>query len=99
MKIMRSMFFGCIAMLAAVFCFSAPSMAMSSDIAVYSIGTTDFDFVAPVQIKFDVVEAHVATIHGRSTNFHAVAYTVQNQPNSLFRQNVESYSRIDPHIA
>lgn len=99
MKIMRSMFFGCIAMLAAVFCYSAPSMAMSIGVSVYSIGTTDYDLDVPVLVKFDAVEVRVAAESGRSTNFHAAAYTVQNQPHSLFRQNVEAYSHINPHIA
>ena len=98
MKIMRSMFFGCIAMLAAVFCYSAPSMAMSAGVPVYSIGTADFDLDVPVLVKFDAVEVRATAAHERSTNFHAVAYSVQNQPHSLFRQNVEAYSRIDPHI-
>lgn len=95
---MRSMLFGCIAVLAAAFCSSTPSMAMNTGATVISINAIDYDLDVPVLLKFDVVEARLPSAHERSTNFHTVAYTVQNQPHSLFRQNVEAYSRIDPHI-
>lgn len=94
----RSMLFGCIAVLAAAICFSTPSMAMNTGATVLSISVADYDLDVPVLFKFDGVEAHLPATHARSTNFHTVVYTLQNQPHSLFRQNVEAYSRIDPHI-
>lgn len=98
MKMIRSFIFGGFAMLAAVLCMSAPAAAVSYEPPGYTVEVYSFDFVALDVFKVDVNQLVVSDLPDRSSNSHAVAYKVQNQPNSLFRQNVEAYSHIDPHI-
>ncbi|MDM7852357.1 hypothetical protein [Pseudochrobactrum kiredjianiae] len=99
MKIMRSMLFGCIAMLAAAFCLSTPASALDVSPAVYAVKLTIADYDVPDVFKVDVITVSINSLPDRSTNSHAVEYNIQNQPNSAFRLAVDAHQHIDPHIA
>ncbi len=99
MKLLRSMFFGCIAMLAAAFCLSTPAAALDVSPAVYAVKHTIADYDVSDVFTVDVVKASIASLPNRSTNSHAVEYNIQNQPNSSFRLAVDAHKHIDPHIA
>ncbi|UCA47723.1 hypothetical protein [Pseudochrobactrum sp. XF203] len=99
MKLLRSMFFGCIAMLAAAFCLSTPAAAFDVSPAVYAVKLTISDYDVPDVFKADVITVGITSLPDRSTNSHAVEYNIQNQPNSAFRLAVDTYKHIDPHIA
>ncbi|GAA5540435.1 hypothetical protein [Brucella sp. NBRC 113783] len=98
MKLFRSLFFGCAAMLAAVLCMSAPASAVDYSPGVFQIPSVSYDYVVPDVFKAVAALPAAVALPGRSRNSHAVSYVCQNQPNSAFRQSVEAYSHIDPHI-
>lgn len=98
MKLFRSLFFGCAAMLAAVLCMSAPASAVDYSPGVFQIHSVSYDYVVPDVFKAVAVLPANVELPDRSRNSHAVAYVCQNQPNSAFRRSVEAYSHIDPHI-
>ncbi|MDR2309761.1 MAG: hypothetical protein LBE54_02110 [Brucellaceae bacterium] len=98
MKIMRSMLFGCIAMLAAAFCLSTPASALDVSPAVYAVKLTIADYDVPDVFKADVITVGINSLPERSTNTHAVEYNIQNQPHSAFRLTLDTYKHIDPHI-
>jgi len=98
MKLFRSLIFGCAAMLAAILCMSAPASAVDYSPGVYQIHSVSYDYVVPDVFKAVAVLPTAVALPDRSSNAHAVAYICQNQPNSAFRQSVEAYSHIDPHI-
>lgn len=98
MRIMRSIAFGCIAMLAAAFCMSAPAVAVEYSPSVYTLSLSDFDYDMPAVFKVEAIALGINTLPDRSTNAHAVEYICQNQPHSTFRQSVDAYQHIDPHI-
>lgn len=98
MKLFRSLIFGCAAMLAAVLCMSVPASAVDYSPGVFQIHSVSYDYVVP-DVFTAVVVLPAAVAHpDRSRNTHAVTYVCQNQPHSAFRQTVEAYSHIDPHI-
>lgn len=98
MKLFRSLIFSCVAMVVAAVCMSAPASAVDYSPGVIQIHSVSYDYVAPdVFEAFTVLPASVA-LPDRSRNTHAVNYVCQNQPNQRFRQSVEAYSHIDPHI-
>jgi len=99
MRLVRSMFFGCIAMLAAAFCLSTPAAALDVSPAVYAVKLTIADYDVLDVLKVDVVKADFNSMPDRSTNSHAVEYNIQNQPHSAFRLAVDAHKHIDPHIA
>jgi len=47
MKLFRSLFFGCAAMLAAVLCMSAPASAVDCSPGVFQIHSVSYDYVVP----------------------------------------------------
>lgn len=96
---MRSMFFGCIAMLAAAFCLSTPAAAFDVSPAVYAVKLTIADYDAPDVFMVDVSNIGISSLPDRSTNSHAVEYNIQNQPLSAFRIAVDAHKHIDPHIS
>lgn len=98
MRIMRSIAFGCIAMLAAAFCMSAPVVATEYSPSVYTLSLSDFDYDMPAVFKVEATVISINTVPGRSTNSHAVQYVSYNQPGSKYRNAVDAYFRIDPHI-
>ena len=98
MKLMRSMLFGCIAMLAAAFCLSTPAAALDVSPAVYAVKLTISDYDVPDVFTVDVVKASITSLPDRSANSHAVEYNIQNQPHSAFRLAVDAHNHIDPHI-
>ncbi|WP_140399178.1 hypothetical protein [Pseudomonas sp. SID14000] len=98
MKLIRSFFFGCGAMLAAVLCMSAPASAVDYSPGVFEIHSANYEFVVPDVFKaVAVLPANVTRADIRN-NTHAVTYVCRNQPNSGFRKSVEAYTHIDPHI-
>lgn len=94
----RSIFFGGFAMLAAALCMSAPAVATDYSPAVFTLSLSDFDYDVPAVFKVEAVVVRINSIAGRSTNSHAVQYTSYNQPGSKHRNAVDAYFRIDPHI-
>ncbi len=98
MKMIRSFIFGGLAMLAAAICMSAPATAVEYSPPDYMLEVTSFEFVVPDAIKTDAVQLAVLTQPERSTSSHGVEYIIQNQPHSAFRQLVDAYQHIDPHI-
>ena len=98
MKLMRSMFFGCIAMLTAAFCLSTPAAALDASPAVYSVKLTIADYDVPDVFAAGIVKVGVTSLPDRSTNSHTVEYNIQNQPNSAFRLAANAHKHIDPHI-
>lgn len=98
MKLFRSLFFGCAAMLAAVLCMSATASAVDYSPGVFQIHSVSYDYVVPDVFKAAAVLPASVALPDRSSNSHAVEYICQNQPHSAFRQSVEAYSHIDPHI-
>ena len=86
-------------MLAAVLCMSAPATAYDFGPAVHQVHSFSYDFTVPDVFKAVAVIPASVDLPDRSSNSHAVEYICQNQPHSEFRQTVEAYSRIDPHIA
>ena len=99
MKLMRSMLFGCIAMLAAPFCLSTPAAALDVSPAVYAVKLTIADYDVTDVFKANPITVGITSLPDRSTNSHAVEYNIQNQPNSAFRLAVDAHKHIDPHIA
>lgn len=98
MRIMRSMIFGCLAMLAAAFCMSAPAAALDFSPAVYSVHSVNYDYDVPAVFNFEAIVVNINALPARSTNSHAVQYTSNNQPGSKYRNAVDAYFRINPHI-
>ncbi|MGU3399242.1 hypothetical protein ACLBWS_05785 [Brucellaceae bacterium D45D] len=98
MKMIRSLFFGCAAMLAAVLCMSAPASAVDYSPGVFQIHSVSHDYVVPDIFKTVATIPAKLDLPERSTNSHAVIYVCQNQPHSTFRRALEAYSHIDPHI-
>ena len=98
MRMIRSFFFGGLAMLAAVMSLSAPARALDyeSDLSAYSLDWPDaaFSYVDAA----DAVLAECDAVPNPSVNSHALAYVGQNQPLTSWRFAVDAYSRIDPHI-
>lgn len=98
MRMIRSFFFGGLAMLAAVVFLSAPARAID-----YEPGLSACSLDCP-DIAVSFTEVPEVTLAAREdvlkpiANSHAVTYVSQNQPRSSWRFAIEAYSRIDPHI-
>lgn len=98
MKLIRSFFFGCGAIIAAILCMSAPASAVDYSPGVFQTHSVSYDYVVPDVFKsIAALPANVA-LPDRSNNTHAITYVCQNQPHSAFRQSVEAYLHINPHI-
>lgn len=98
MRMIRSFFFGGLAMLAAVMFLSAPASA--SD---YGLGASASPFELYVvdavpDLAPAAVIAEAERLPAPSMNRHAIVYASQNQPHTSWRFAVDAYSRIDPHI-
>lgn len=98
MKMIRSIFFGGFAMLAAALCMSAPAVATDYSPAVYTLSLNDFDYDVPAVFKVEATVISINTVPDRSTNSHAIQYASYNQPRSKHRNAVDAYFCIDPHI-
>lgn len=98
MRLMRSMFFSCIAMLAAALCLTTPAAALDVSRAVYSAHAAVYDFDVPDVFKVEAITIGINSLPDRSTNSHAVEHIIQNQPHSAFRLTVDAHKHIDPHI-
>lgn len=72
MRVMRSIAFGCIAMLAAGFCTSIPAVAVEYSPSVYKLSLSDFDYDVPDVYKVEVIAIGVNALPDRSNNSHAV---------------------------
>lgn len=98
MRLIRSFFFGGLAMLAAVMCLSMPANAFDRDTGVYA-APLDLQLVGMAsEAAPAAIVAKAERMPMPSTNSHAVAYASQNQPFTSWRFAVDAYSRIDPHI-
>lgn len=98
MRMMRSFFFGGLALLAAVMFLSAPARAVD-----YEPGVSAYSLDRPeIALNYDVAPSAILAkredVPKPSMNAHAVAYASQNQPFTSWRYAVDAYSRIDPHI-
>jgi len=99
MRLIRSFFFGGLAMLAAVMCLSMPASAFDGDPGIYAmpLHLHVVGVIPDATPKAIVVEAERMPT-APSENAHAVAYASQNQPLTSWRFAVDAYSRINPHI-
>jgi len=98
MKLFRSLFFGCAAMLAAVLCMSAPASAVDYSPGVFQIHSVSYDYVVSDVFKAVAVLPAQVELPDRSHNAHAVTFNSYNQPLSTWRRSIDAYSHIDPHI-
>lgn len=98
MRMIRSFFFGGLAMLAAVMFLSASARAIDYEpgLSAYSLDWPDaaFNYVEASSV---MIPAH-EDVPKPSANSHAIAYVGQNQPHTSWRFVIDTYSRIDPHI-
>jgi hypothetical protein len=94
----RSLFFGGLAMLAAALIYSMPASALDRDVGLYSVSPDAYVYVLPDVTPVDAILGAERRHETRSRDAHAVTYAVANQPLTAWRFNVDSYSRIDPHI-
>lgn len=85
-------------MLAAAFCLSTPAAALDISTAVYAVKFTVTDYDVPGGFKVDADKVGISSWPDRSTNSHAVEYSIQNQPHSAFRLAIDAHKHIDPHI-
>ncbi|AMS43419.1 hypothetical protein [Aminobacter aminovorans] len=95
----RSFFFGGLAMLAAAMFLSMPASALEREAGLYSASPAVYVYVLPDVAPIDAILVAERRHELRNRDAHAVAYTVANQPLTQWRIAVDSYSRIDPHIA
>ncbi|MCO6389349.1 hypothetical protein [Aliihoeflea sp. 40Bstr573] len=94
---LRSIFFGGLAMLAAAMFMHAPARAIDNEPA-HSVSFEWPDF-APLDARALVVADMRSTeVANLSSNSHAVAFAIQNQPLTAWRFAVDANLRIDPHI-
>lgn len=98
MRMIRSFFFGGLAMLAAVMFLSAPASASDYDPGVYASPFELYVVNAVPDLAPAAMIAEAERLPAPSMNRHAIAYTSQNQPHTSWRFTVAAYSRIDPHI-
>ena len=99
MKLIRSLFFGCIAVLAASFFASGHAVAKDCDPAIYAGPSIEFALYAPDVFTFPAAIPGQVDVAKISRDAHAEIYTVQNQPLSTFRLAVDAWVHIDPHIS
>ncbi len=98
MRMIRSFFFGGLAMLAAVMFLSAPASASDYDPGVYASPFELYVVDAVPDLAPAAVIAEAERLPAPSMDRHAIAYASQNQPHTSWRFAVDAYSRIDPHI-
>lgn len=98
MRLIRSLFFGGLAVLAATMCMSIAARAMDHDPGIYVISTDMMDSSIPDTTMPVAIEPEQIAIPQRSGNAHSIEYTVQNQPHTKWRYASETYTRINPHI-
>lgn len=99
MRMIRSFFFGGLAMIAAVMFLSVPARAIDYEpgLSAYSLDWPDaaFSYVHAV----DAVPAAHEGVPKPAANSHAIIYASQNRPLTSWRFACDAYSHIDPHIA
>lgn len=99
MRLIRSFFFGSLAMLAAVVFISMPASALDREVGFYSAGADPFEYPVIVSAKPDaIVVDEFQAIERSRADAHRAVYIRQNQPTSTWRFAADAYSRIDPHI-
>lgn len=87
MRLMRSLFFGGLAMLAAALCMSAPATAADYSPAVYTLHIGDFDYEVPVVMKVEAIAIGI-------TNFPVITTAVPYGP-AVVLISISSGERID----
>lgn len=98
MRMIRSFFFGGLAMLAAVMFLSAPASASGYDPGAYAPPIVLYAFEAVHEHAPAAIIAEAERLPAPSMNSDSIAYASQNQPHTSWRFAVDAYSRIDPHI-
>ncbi|GAA5665164.1 hypothetical protein Brsp07_03667 [Brucella sp. NBRC 14130] len=99
MKLIRSLFFGCIAVLAASFFASGHAVANDYDPAIYAGPSIELALHVPDIFALPAAIPGEVDVANNTVDAHAGIYVIQNQPLSTFRLSVDAWVHIDPHIS
>lgn len=98
MKLIRSLVFGCIAVLASSFFASGHAVANDFDPAIYAGPSIEFALQVPDVFTLPTAIPGEVDLAESTRDAHAGIYVAQNQPLSTFRLSVDAWVHIDPHI-